>query len=183
MNIQLTILLLLFNCFVFAQTDQDYVKADSIFNRGQIKYDSLGLNSVRYNEQLDKIENMEIFTNKLLYEDNYKSKEKISEIVAEFRDFIPQNIKYNIFYNDKKLLVKSMKHLIFVEKCELHKMRRNEIENYYKQLIAIQKERINKIDNRIIYLLTKEKISMEDYNKMSEEEKNKLFDKLNNKYK
>lgn len=54
------------------------------------------------------------------------NKEKISEIVAEFRDFIPQNIKYYIFYNDKKLLIKSMKHSIFVEKYELHKIRRNE---------------------------------------------------------
>jgi len=174
---------LLISSLVFAQSDEDYQKADSIFKKSELKYDSLKLNSVELNAQLDKIMYLEMFFNKLLYEDNYKDKYKIKEIVSEYNEYLPKNKNYEKFYNDKILLIKSMRHFVFSEKYNLLKIRRKEIEFHYNQLIKIEKEKINRIDNRIIYLLTLEKIPIEDYNIMSKVDQNNLINKLEEKYK
>lgn len=61
-------------------------------------------------------------------------------------------------------------------------MYRKSITDWYENEIIKEKTKINNIENRISYLLTKGNINIEDYNKLSEEEQNKLLLELEDKY-
>lgn len=181
-KIALLILIIFVSNLSFAQESENIKVIDSIIALKKIKFDSLNLKSTDIESQLRKIDYCKIFFNKLILSDNYKNKDRLFEIISEFEIYLPEEYSYIKLYNRKDDILTLRNTIIFSEKYSLLKMYRKSVNDWYDNEIIKRKAKINDIENRISYLLVKGNINIEDYNKLSEEEKDKLLIELEEKY-
>ncbi|UKB84876.1 hypothetical protein LF887_04375 [Chryseobacterium sp. MEBOG06] len=171
------LLLFLFYPFYFSFCQSNNMaKMDSILNNYKYRYDSIGLKSKIINDQIGKITYCKMFFNKLLLNENYKSKDKIKNTINEFDFTLPSKWDYNKLLNDKEAVLQLMNTVLFSEKYKLKKIYYSEINKYYD-------EEINKLENRISYLLTLENIDINYYNNLTADEKENLLIELQKKHK
>ncbi|GEN76569.1 hypothetical protein [Chryseobacterium hagamense] len=174
--------ILVLSNLIFAQETKNIKAIDSIITLKKIKFDSLNLKSSEVETQLIKIDYCKIFFNKIILNDNYKNKKRLSEIIHEFQLYLPDQYSYIKLYNNKNDILTLRNAILFSEKYSLLKMYRKFINGWYENEITKEENKINNIENRISYLLFKGNINIEDYNKLSKEDQNKLLIELEEKY-
>lgn len=99
-----------------AQETKNIKTIDSIVVLKKIKFDSLNLKSSEIENQLVKIDYCNMFFNKLLLNDNYKNKVRLSEIITEFELYLPDKYSYIKLYNQKDDILLLRNTIIFSEK-------------------------------------------------------------------
>ncbi|WBX96244.1 hypothetical protein [Chryseobacterium gambrini] len=179
---QFAVILIFFSTLFFAQETKEIKTIDSIIAIKKLKFDSLDLKSLEIDNQLSRINYCRTFFNKLILNNNYKNKERLSEIILEFEDYLPDKFSYIKLYNNKNNILTLRNTIIFSEKYSLLKMYRKAINDWYEKAIVNEKNKLNDIENRISYLLVKGNINIEDFNKLSDDEQKKLLIELEEKY-
>ncbi|WP_123912193.1 hypothetical protein [Chryseobacterium sp. HMWF001] len=78
---QFAVILIFFSTLFFAQETKEIKTIDSIIAIKKLKFDSLDLKSLEIDNQLSRINYCRTFFNKLILNNNYKNKERLSEII------------------------------------------------------------------------------------------------------
>lgn len=154
---------------------QEIQSIKSRFLQNQQKADSLQIEYPEVNEYLQKIEYLNDIKDYLLINENYKDKKKLNSTVEEYR--IPLRLRTDI----NKMLTSEQKILDFYESestryyAKAYNILRSKILEYYEDNI-----RMNEI--HLINGLRKGNYPVEKFNKLSNEEKGEVLDKIDGGY-
>lgn len=168
---------------MLAQENESLLQIDQFLTKAEFKCDSLEIKSSDADAQKERILFLNTFFNKVLLRDNYRDKDRLSEIIAEFEDILPSEYKYSKMYNNTENINILHNAIIFKEKYALLKIYRKERDAYYDAKIELEKNKINDLENRISWLLAKGNIKFQDFQKLTDDQQQSLIIELDQKYK
>ena len=161
------------SCFSFGQKQIESPKEYYLKNKKTA--DSIGIDYYEVKIPLQKIENLTDFKDRLLISESYKDKEKTKAILEEFYYYIPQNIDYKKVTSTEEHILGFYKEQETKFYIEAYRIIRGKIVEYYKA-------KIKELEENLIYNLRKANYPIEKFNKLSDEEKNNIIEKINSGY-
>ncbi|OBW41118.1 hypothetical protein AB670_02569 [Chryseobacterium sp. MOF25P] len=178
------LLFLLLPIFIFSQ---NFEKTDLEFKEAMRLADSLNYKSDSLNYNLEMIKKADFFKDKLLINDNYKSSEKASDIFNDFSNLTGKRYNYLKISSDDNLI----KRFFNLQKAFYQVQVQKEVITFYYDMKLenaandMLKKHLQKEseENKLIEILRIAKFPIEKYNKLTDEEKNKLLDSIYRGYK
>lgn len=154
---------------------------EGVFKETKAKADSSNIVSDEVEVNVYTIKQLQLFRDKLLINDNYKSKVKVNTFISKYSIFLPSNfnekqisspILINKFYRDQEDLYYA-KSALLLAKLLIDKARDG---------VEAAKERIDYIEESLILTLQYGNYPIEKYNKLTEKEKKEIIQKIYNDY-
>lgn len=160
---------------------------DEDFNKYIRIADSINYKSDSLNYKLDVLKLIDYYRDKLLLNDNYKKTDKAADIFYSFNDLVGKQFDYSKIVKDESTINNffQLQKKIFKAKINI------EIADYYykmrleniSDMISKEQTIINNREDDIIQKLHSAKYPIEKFNKLSNEEKDKLLENISKGYK